>query len=90
MTHLHGNAKSSTSALRYIPCHCDVQTERLIPRDLRALNLKPFALPSDAVFSVQYSEAYLNITGETVIQALGFFLTVAGRFRYTRPGAYEA
>jgi len=39
--------KSPTSALRYILRHCSVLHVRLIPQDLRALNLDLFAKPSD-------------------------------------------
>jgi len=41
-----GFVKSPTSALRCIPRHCDVLYVRLIPRNLRALNLELFTLPS--------------------------------------------
>jgi hypothetical protein len=45
-----GFVKSPTSALRCIPRHCDVRQVRLIPRNLRALNLKLFTLPSNFDF----------------------------------------
>ena len=45
-----GYIKSPTSALRCIPRHCDVLYVRLIPRNLRALNLKLFTLPSKSDF----------------------------------------
>ena len=41
----HGFVKNPTSSLRYIPRHCGVLYVRLIPRNLRALNLKLFTLP---------------------------------------------
>ena len=45
-----GFVKSPTSALRCIPRHCDVLYVRLIPRNLRALNLELFTLPSKSDF----------------------------------------
>ncbi len=43
---IDGFVKSPTSALRCILRHCSVPYIRLIPQDLRALNLKLFTLPS--------------------------------------------
>ncbi len=45
-----GFAKSPISVLRCILRHSDVQEVRLIPQDLRALNLELFALPSNSAF----------------------------------------
>jgi hypothetical protein len=47
---LDGFGKSPTSALRRISRHCDVLSVRLIPRNLRALNLELFTLPSKSDF----------------------------------------
>jgi len=45
-----GFLKSPNSALRCIPRHGDVLYVRLIPRNLRALNLDLFTLPSKSDF----------------------------------------
>ena len=45
-----GFVKSPTSALRCILRHCSVLKVRLIPQDLRALNLELFTLPSNFDF----------------------------------------
>jgi hypothetical protein len=42
--------KSPTSVLRCLLRHCDVLSVRLIPRDLRALNLELFTVPSSLDF----------------------------------------
>ena len=47
---LDGFVKSPTSALRCISRQCDVLYVRLIPRNLRALNLELFTLPSKSDF----------------------------------------
>ena len=47
---IDGFVKSPTSTLRCIPCHCYVLYVRLIPRNLRALNLELFTLPSKSDF----------------------------------------
>jgi len=43
---IDGFVKSPISALRCILRHCDVPYVRLIPQNLRALNLELFTLPS--------------------------------------------
>jgi len=45
-----GFVKSPTSALHCIHRHCDVLYVRLIPQNLRALNLELFTLPSKSDF----------------------------------------
>ncbi len=45
-----GFVKSPTSVLRCILRHCSVRKVRLVPQDLRALNLELFALPSKSHF----------------------------------------
>ncbi len=45
-----GFVKSPTSALRCILRHCSVLYVRIIPQDLRALNLDLFTLPSNFDF----------------------------------------
>jgi len=47
---IDGFVKSPTSALRCIPRHYDVLYVRLIPRNLRALNLELFTLPTKSDF----------------------------------------
>jgi hypothetical protein len=47
---IDGIVKCSTSALRCIPRSLRRTIVRLVPRNLRALNLKPFTLPSDTDF----------------------------------------
>jgi len=47
---LDGFVKSPTSVLRCIFRHCGVPYVRLIPQDLRALNLELFTLPSESDF----------------------------------------
>ena len=53
-----GFVKSSTSVLRCIPRHCGVRQVRLIPRNLRVLNLKFFPLPSNFDFLSVHQEYY--------------------------------
>jgi hypothetical protein len=43
---IDGFVKNPISALRFIPRHCGVRQVRLIPRDLRRLDLELFSLPS--------------------------------------------
>ena len=44
---IDGLVKSPTSALRFILRHCSVLKVRLIPQDLRALNLDLLTKPSE-------------------------------------------
>jgi len=65
---LDGFVKSPTSALRCIPRHYDVLSVRLIPRNLRALNLELFTLPSKSDFfeAIKLNNLDTNI-GEQIL-----------------------
>jgi hypothetical protein len=58
---IDGFVKSPTSALRCILRHCSVPYVRLIPQDLRALNLKLFTLPSNFDFLRVHQEFHLSV-----------------------------
>jgi hypothetical protein len=71
-----GFAKRPSSALRCIFRHCGVLYVRLIPQDLRALNLELFALPSFCEFINYNSKSgrYLRWHRRFLLAALISFL----------------